>query len=141
MANFQISGLENVIKSFSDISSIPDDVKKDILKAMGNATSKAQAASAEAMGVKDTGAMIESLQVKSPKLTDDGGSVTITFKGTRTDENHKTPTRNAEIAFINEFGKDGQQARPFIKTANTKNEAKIAEAGQTVFNRWIDDKT
>ena len=64
------------------------------------------------------------------KLTADGGHQDITFSGTRPRGNKRV--RNAEIAFINEYGRRGQPARPFIGKAMTANEEKIADAGADI---------
>ena len=61
----------------------------------------------------------------------------ITFDGTRKRGN--TITRNAEIAFVNEYGKRGQDARPFMKTALSQNEALISEPGVTIIGDWIEE--
>ena len=131
MANFTVSGIDEVEAAFRTTAAVPDDVKSNILQRMAQVAATAQARSAVAMGVYDPESTVhiaEHIKVNEPEITDNGGSVTITFSGTRKRGNKRV--RNAEIAFINEFGKRGQPARPFIKTANDKNAAKINEAGQ-----------
>lgn len=140
MAQFSVNGMQGLQTAFTTASNYPQDVKINCLKAMGETAKKAEAASAENEGVDDTHAMIDSLYVKKPELSDSGGSVIVTFRGSRTDKKHKTPTRNAEIAFINEFGKEGQEAKQFISKALTHNKDKILDAGQEVLNQWVDSK-
>lgn len=54
--------------------------------------------------------------------------------------------RNAEVAFINEFGKSGkhgkkgQPARPFIRTANEAAEERATEAEEKVYNDFLNGK-
>ena len=91
------------------------------------------------MGVRDPESDIHILDKIKPakaKKTETGGEQRITFSGTRS--RHKTRTRNAEIAFINEYGKRGQKARPFIGTAMTQNEDKINAPAETVIGDWIE---
>lgn len=138
MANFTVSGIDEVEAAFRKTAEVPDDVKSNILQRMAQVASTAQARSAVAMGVYDPESTVhiaEKIKVNKPKITDNGGSVTITFSGTRKRGNKRV--RNAEIAFINEFGKRGQPARPFIKSANDKNAAKINEAGQEALDEWL----
>jgi hypothetical protein len=60
--------------------------------------------------------------------------VDIEFKG----ESHGN--RNAEIAFVNEYGKKSQPARPFIKTANTISDEPSKKAGFSVYDDWLKSK-
>lgn len=48
--------------------------------------------------------------------------------------------RNAEVAFINEFGKHGQPARPFIKTANEEAADTAVEAAAKVYDKYLKSK-
>lgn len=138
MASFTVSGMAEVEAVFRTTADVPLEVKNNILKRMAQVASTAQARSAVSMGVYDpesTEHVADKIKVNKPKITDNGGSVTITFSGTRKRGNKRV--RNAEIAFINEFGKRGQPARPFIKSANDKNAAKINEAGQEALDEWL----
>ena len=62
----------------------------------------------------------------------------ISFTGTRRRGN--TTTRNAEIAFVNEYGKKGQPARPFIGTAMSRNEEAITAPAEKVIGDWIEEE-
>lgn len=55
-------------------------------------------------------------------------------------ERGKRSERNAAIAYINEFGKKGQPARPFIKMAIEKSGEKINDAGAKVFYAWLESR-
>ena len=82
------------------------------------------------MGVRDPESevhILDKISKAKAKLTASGGYQEITFSGSRRRGN--TTTRNAEIAFVNEYGKRGQQPRPFIGQAMTANEEQIAAAG------------
>ena len=65
-----------------------------------------------------------------------GGYADVTFSGSRTRSGKST--RNAEIAFINEYGKRSQQARPFVGQAMEQNADAIANAGAEVLLEWTE---
>lgn len=136
MASFKVNGIDDLNDTLAKVQNVPDNIKKDMLEAMGKAAKKAIADSALAKGVIQTGLTIASLWIKTPRITIDGGSITISFKGSRTRAN--TTTSNGEIAFINEFGKRGQPARPFIKDAIDKEGDRIGDAGTEIFNKWFE---
>ena len=62
----------------------------------------------------------------------------VTPTGTR--KRGKTVTRNAEIAFLNEFGTKTIQARGFIRAANEKCADDYTAAQAAVYNRWLESK-
>ena len=97
--------------------------------------------SGEAYGVRDpesTVHVLDSIKMNKPKKTDTGGYADITFSGTRT--RHGKQTRQAEIAFINEYGKRNQQSRPFVGEAMDKNADAIAKAGAEIILGWTENK-
>ena len=49
-------------------------------------------------------------------------------------------TRQAEIAFINEYGKQGQPARPFIGTAMNRSADRIQDQAEKVIGDWIENE-
>lgn len=140
MANFKVHGLEQAQEELDKLSRIPDEGKKEILTAMATVAMEEQKKTGLAMGVYDRQNpgkhAIDSIGLTKPKITEDGGKISVTFKGTRTDKNHKKKVRNAEIMFINNYGKRGQEPRPFVRTANAKAEGRIQDAAQTAFDKW-----
>ena len=52
----------------------------------------------------------------------------------------KTVTRNAEIAFLNEFGTKTIQARNFLRKANEKSADAAVAAEYEVYNRFLTEK-
>lgn len=145
MASFSVDGthgLDGFSRLLEHIGHLPDDVKTNILKAMGEVSKDAQVAEGKSMGIYDYDGesavhVLDNAKVNKPALTDEGGYVTVTYTGSRKRGN--TTTRNAEIAFINEFGANdkGIKPRPFVKTANEKNADKIYKAGEAVFDKWL----
>lgn len=141
MALFSVSGMDELQAAFGRIKDIPWDVTEKALNSMADIAARKVKAQGESMGVRDPESDVHILDVITPikaKQDDDGGHQDITFSGSRT--RHGKSTRNAEIAFINEYGKRGQRARPFIGTAMTANEDEIADSGADVIGDWIEKK-
>jgi hypothetical protein len=139
MAQIRLDGLDAVDAMFKDIGEIPFDVTAEALDAMANVAEKKVRASGEAMGVRDPESsvhILDKITHTRPKKTDSGGYADVTFSGTRT--RGRTRTRNAEIAFINEYGKRNQPARAFIRTAAETGGDQIAEPGEKIVGDWFE---
>lgn len=136
MASFKVSGIDELCNAMEKVQNIPNNIITDMLQAMGEVAKKAIESSARAKGIVGTGLTIASIKLKRPRITSTGGQTAVTFEGSRTRVN--TTTRNAAIAFINEFGKRGQPARPFIKAAIDKEGDKIGDAGTEIFSKWLE---
>ena len=121
MATLELEGFAGLEDAFRRIADLPWSVTEEAL---------GQMAAVAAAEIRSTG---ESMGVRDPESD---GYADITFSGSRL--RHGTRTRNAEIAFINEYGKRGQKARPFIGTAMTQNEDKINAPAETVIGDWIE---
>lgn len=138
MANLSTSGLDELLDDLEAIAEIPDETLLEMLTAEAEIIAEAQAAEAKAMGVYDTGKTAQSITYdKKLKETSDGKCIYVYPKGSRSDGNKR---RVAEVAFINEFGKEGQAARPFIKTANEKKGAEAVEAAALVLDKFHKSK-
>ena len=141
MASFSVSGIDELNAAFGRISDIPWSVTEEALNGMADVAAAKVREQGVAMGVRDPESDVHILDTISPvkaKKDDDGGHQDITFAGKRT--RHGKRTRNAEIAFINEFGKQGQPARPFIGTGMARNEDAIADPGAKVIGDWIENE-
>jgi len=139
MASLELLGFEDLDDAFRRISDIPDDVTADALDAMAQVAAEKIKQSGEAMGVRDPESTVHILDKIKPtkaKITSFGGYEDITFSGSRTRGN--TRTRNAEIAFINEYGSRTQDARPFIGKAMIQYEEQIAAPGEKIVGDWIE---
>jgi len=141
MARLEIEGMDDLSAAFGRLKAVPPDIKTRALSEMADVAAAGIRRSGEAMGVRDPESevhILDKISKAKPKLSDTGGYQDITFSGTR--RRGSTTTRNAEIAFINEYGKRGQTARPFIGQAMTANEEKIAAAGGDVLGDWIENE-
>lgn len=139
MARLELDGYKELLDAFSKISNIPDDVLDKTLRSMEEVASKKITAKGESYPIRDkksTVHVLDKIKMNKPKRTATGGYADVTFSGSRTRGN--TTTRNAEIAFINEYGKKNQQARPFVGEAMEANADAIANAGANVLFDWTE---
>lgn len=140
MANLVMSGFDELNDAFNRIGDIPFEVTAEALTEMATVAADKIKRSGEQMGVRDPESdvhILDKVKPAKPKQTPGGGRCDITFSGTRT--RHNIKTRNAEIAFINEYGKRGQDARPFIKTGMSDEES-IAAPGEKIIGDWIENE-
>lgn len=148
MAEIGFVGLDDLMLSMEEIAQIPDDVKDEMLNAMADVLVPSQQAKARAYGVEDTGLLISSIKKGEPKLKKDTrviyvypqGSRTRVTRDRKTGEKKVTKVRNAEIAFINEYGDRRQKARPFIRDANEACAEATTQAGFEVYDKWLKSK-
>lgn len=138
MAQFKTSGLDELSLSLQEIAQIPEDVVGEMLNAQADVVVEAQKAAAKALGVEETGLTIRSIKKGRVKLKKGRQVLYITPTGSR--RRGKKRVRNAEIAFINEFGKRHQKARPFVRTGNETSAGKATEAAMAVYDRWLKSK-
>lgn len=139
MASLELLGFEDLDDAFRRIGDFPEDVKIDALDAMAQVAAERIKQTGEAMGVRDpesTVHILDKVTRNKAKMSWSGGYEDITFAGTRTRGN--TRTRNAEIAFINEYGRRKEEARPFILKAMTQYEEQIAAPGEKIVGDWIE---
>ena len=136
MGSFQVDGLSALSVSLDKMAAMPDDVMGAMLREGADVLAKAQQESADAYGLRDTGMMIESIKPGRARRTPDGGDIAITPEGSR--RRGKTTTRNAEIAYVNEYGKDGQPGTGFISRANFEKEDEAIGASAEVYHDWLD---
>ncbi len=142
MANMEVSGLDGLLDDLEALSGLPDSVGADILNAEADVIVSAQR---EEIGRRWSGRYSEGISAeavkKGPvKRKGPGQSIHVYPQGTR--KRRGKSVRNAEIAFINEYGAPGRgiAARPAIAAANAKAEEAAVEAGAQVFGAYLDSK-
>lgn len=141
MGKIVVSGSDKLTEAFARIQDIPFSVTAEALDAMADVAVREIQDTGETMGVRDENSdvhILDHIVTKKAKKTDDGGRKKISFDGTRRRGN--TETRNAEIAFVNEYGKRGQPARPFMQTALGQNAELISEPGEKIIGDWIENE-
>ncbi len=138
MATVSTEGLEELIGDMGKIAEIPDDTILEMLSAQAEVVADAQKKKAQALGVFDTGKTKESITFKKKlKIRKDSKAIYVYPQGTRKDGNER---KVAEVAFINEYGKHGQPARPFINTANEESADAANEAAMKVYDDFLKSK-
>lgn len=139
MAEIRLDGLSAIDDMFADLKEIPWDVTSEALNSMAAVAEQKVRSSGESMGVRDPKSrvhILDKITHTKPKRTESGGISDVTFSGSRT--RARTRTRNAEIAFINEYGKRGQQARPFIRQAAEQGGDEITAPGEKIIGDWFE---
>lgn len=133
MARIEFSGIGEMESALSDIANDIDGLADEMLNAMGDVVVPAQKKTASAMlkGPYNKGAVMASIQKSRVKRGKGGKVMFIEFVGTQHGESLAT------IAYINEYGKTNQPARPFIATANEQSETEAVEkAASVLFNHY-----
>ena len=135
MGKLTVNGFDALSDDLAALAALPDSVIEAILNAEADVIVPAQQDTAKSMGVYESGMTAGSIKKGKVKKTAAGKSITVSPQGT-----NARGDRNAEVAFINEYGKKGQPARPFIRTANERAESKAVEAGEKVYTDFLDSK-
>lgn len=140
MARFDVYGIADLYSDLAALAELPDSVTDAILNAEADVIVQAQRGMIAKMqhGPNYTGISAKSVKKGTVKRGKKGPYISIYPQGTR---RRKGKTyRNAEIAFVNEYGKRGQPPRPAIQTANQQAADKATEAGEKVYHAYLDSK-
>lgn len=141
MAEFGCVGLDGLILSLKEIEKIPDDIHDDILNAQADVVAAAQREKILAYGIYDGSSPVHvASSVKKGRVKIRKGERVLYVSPTGTRIRGKVKTRNAEIAFVNEFGKRGQKARPAIADANEDSATATTQAGLRIYDAWLKSK-
>lgn len=135
MAKFSVSGLQDLMLDLEQIAQLPDTVLDQMLVEAAEIVERKQKEVGKEYGVHRTGMTLASIKRGSPKRGKDGKTIYIYPQGMNADGN-----RNAEVAFVNEFGKRGQPARPFIRDANEQAADEIAAAMEKEYDDWLESR-
>ena len=141
MAKVEFSGIDQLELSFAEVAKLPDEVVDAMLDARADVVVAAQRQAAERMlrGPYDTGETARSIKKGKPKLRDGQRVLYVTPTGSRKRGKAKA-VRNAEIAFINEYGTRKIPARNFIRTANESCADAATAAEFEVYSRYLEEK-
>lgn len=142
MPQFEVLGYGELSAALEDLANLPDELLDEMLEAESDVVESAIKAKAAAYGVEDTGQMISSIKRGPVRRIRDGKALTISPQGSRKRGN--TVTRNAEIAFINEYGKGKekqvQPARPFMRDAVEGSADEAVQAAASVYDDYLKSK-
>ena len=129
-----VEGFDKLSISLDKLAALPDSVVSEMLVAGGEVIKDAHQAKLEGMGISDTGQLAASIKLGRPNAR--AGTIEIRPSGTRKRGN--TTTRNEAIGYINEYGKKGVAARPWMREANAEAEDKAADAAAKPFENFLD---
>lgn len=137
MAEFNTVGLEEVIEAFSRREQATVKAVPKMLEAGADVLVEAQKAEAEAMGLNDTGGFVGSIKATKVKGSDTEKYIEVYPQGRAKHGNDrkgdKSNVRYATIGFIAEYGKSGQEARPYMTVANEKAHERVVEAQREIW--------
>lgn len=145
MAEFRAVGLDELALSLQEIAEIPEDVQDEMLEAQGAVVARAQRESARRYGIYDPESgkhVADSIKPGRIKLDKHGNRV-LYVSPTGSRMRGKTKTRNAEIAFVNEYGADKTRhitARPFTRDANERSAEAATQAAADIYYRWQESR-
>ena len=134
MARLDLSGMDYMDAWLEHVSEVPRDVKADMLNAMADKVVQSQKEEARALltGPFNQGAVAASITKNKPLVDGTMPQIKVTFEG----EQHGN--RLGEIAFVNEYGKVNQPARPFIMIANAKSETEVVAEAAKIFLKFME---
>lgn len=140
MGKITVNGMDALIDDLADLAKLPDSVIEGILDAEADVIVEEQKKLGSKMwkGPYETGETAASIKKSKVKKTGLDRSISVYPQG-----KNSRGERNAEVAFVNEYGKStGRQkgGRPAIRTANKQAEKKMHEAGEKVFHAYLDQK-
>mgnify|MGYP006886751211 FL=1 len=142
MARVEFSGIDELSLSLKEVAELPDEVIDAMLDARADVIVEAQRESAKRMlvGPYAKGDTAKSIEKGKPKLRDGHRILYVTPTGSRKHSDGAKPTRNAEIAFVNEYGTRDIPARSFIRTANETCADAAVAAEFEVYSRFLEEK-
>lgn len=163
MAQLSFSGIDDLMLSLSDIAELPDAVADEMLEAEAQIVAEATREEAAKLGMYEgydthnnerhtsltnqlpgqvrsysTGELAKSVKVGKMKIVKGVRQKSIYFAGSR--KRGKTVTRNAEIAFLNEFGTRTINQRNFVLLANQKAGGRAEKAAEKVYDKFLRSK-
>ena len=141
MAEFSCNGLDELLLSLQEIAAIPEEVQDEMLQAGADVVAQAQREKVKAYGIYDGSSprhVADTIKPGRVKLKKGQRVIYVTPAGSR--RRGKTVTRNAEILFVNEYGKRGQKARPAIRDANEACAEQMVNAQMAVYDKHLRSK-
>jgi HK97 gp10 family phage protein len=132
MADFNVTGLDDVIKDMMQHQKAAEEAVPEMLKAGAEILVKAQRDEIRSMKLVDTGDMMKSIKSDKIKKDPDGNSYIDVYPQGK----DRKGVRNADKAFIAEFGKHGEPARPWMRTANAKSAEEVTDAEKEIWDKY-----
>lgn len=140
MGSMKTDGIEAFSNDLAALAHLPASVLANILYAEADVVLSAQRSEIESRwkGPYSLGISAKSVKKSRVKKGKDGYYISIYPQGSR--KHGKKAIRNAEIAFINEYGapKRDIRPRPALKDALDKKGDEAIAAGEKVYNKFLD---
>ena len=140
MAKVEMDGLGELTLSLKEISDLPDAVIDKMLNAQADIAEAAQQEEATRMLVGPYATGTTAMTVRKGKVKIKNGQRVLYLTPVGTRARGKAKTRNAEIAFLNEFGTRKIPARPFIRTANERTAVEQEKAAMRIYDDYLKSK-
>ena len=131
MADFNVTGLDDVMKEMMSHQQAAEEAIPEMLNAGADILVKAQKSEVQSMKLVDTGDMMKSIKGDKIKKDKDGNSYIDVYPQGK----NRRGGRNADVAFVNEYGKSNQDARPWMRTANAKCSDEITEKEKEIWDK------
>ena len=141
MAELTCYGLDGLMLSLKEIEEIPAEVQDEMLLAGAEVVAKAQREKVMDYGIYDGSSpkhVADSIKPGKVKLKKGQRIIYVSPTGSR--RRGKTVTRNAEILFVNEYGKKRQKARPAVRDANEASAEATVTAQLAVYDKYLRSK-
>ena len=141
MAEFSCNGLDDLMLSLQEIAAIPEEVQDEMLRAGADVVAQAQREKVKAYGIYDGSSprhVADTIKPGRVKLKKGQRVIYVTPTGSR--RRGKSVTRNAEILFVNEYGRRGQKARPAIRDANEACAEQMVSAQMAIYDKHLRSK-
>lgn len=135
MAKYEIEGLESTLIAFEQLAKFPEDLQDGILQEQADRLVYDLKLRGEGYGVYDTGKMLSSIKAGKVKDGKDGRQITVSPTGSR--KRGKTRVRNAEIAFVQNYGTRHQPARPFWTDTIELTKMEMAKIAERRIDEWL----
>ncbi len=142
MARSNTEGIDELMLSMQQVAELPDEVADDMLQAGAKIVAQAQKNRYRTQ-LFDTGTLANSIKVSRMKTKRDGSRFLAVYPlGTHSTYTHKGKTikvRNAEVAFVHEYGapKRGIAAKGIMRAANEESAPSAVAAEAAVYDAWL----
>ncbi len=133
MARFDTSGIDDIVEEMRRMGELTGETADAMLLAGAEEVKKAWQTSAEIHGLRDTGAMIESIGYsRTPKTIDGIRQIDIYPQG-----KDRKGIRNAEKAFLNHYGTSRITATHWVDDADEMSAEPVQNAMEREFEKLI----
>ncbi len=136
MAQFEFSGIDDLILSMEQVEALPEYLVDAILTEQAEVLAEEIRLRGKGYGVEDSGKLLSSIKPGKPKKGKKGGrQIVVSARGSRKRGNRKV--NNGEIAFLNNYGTRYQKARPFWSDAESMSEQTMRRVAREIYDRWL----